>query len=132
MECGRKTGIDAQRIIMTLLQFAMILICVVVLSIGQLLFKYSARTLPDTDSAAVLLTLASNPWFLLALLLYGGATLLWVWILREVPLTLAYPFIALSFVIVPLVSGTILGEQVDIAYWIGICLIVAGISVTAF
>ena len=115
---------------MTFPQIVLILICVMALAIGQLLFKISARNLGSDDRATALLSLPGDPWFVLSLFLYVFATLLWVWLLRKVPLVAAYPFIALSFVLVPLLSGVFLGEQVNLTYWIGICLIVSGIVVT--
>jgi len=112
-------------------QLALLLVCVACLAAGQLLFKLSARTLQAATGPADLLRLLTEPAFLLALVVYGGTTLLWVWILRKVPLTVAYPFVALSFVLVPLAGWALLGERVAWNYWAGIALIVAGIWVTS-
>ena len=115
---------------MTFLQISLVLVCVLSLGIGQLLFKLAAQDLTSSGAAFSLLSLATNTWLLISLLVYGSATILWVWILRSVPLTVAYPFFALSFVIVPLLSSVFLGEHVDLNYWIGIGLIIFGIIVT--
>ncbi len=115
---------------MTALQTALVFTCVLALAAGQLLFKLSARTLAGTDGASGLLRLAYEPYFLLSLAVYGSATVLWVWLLKELPLTVAYPFFALSFVFVPLISLFFLGEQVSLRYWAGIAMIMAGIYVT--
>lgn len=115
---------------MTISQIALILICVLALAVGQLLFKLSARNLAPGEQALALLGLSREPWFLLSLVLYALATLLWVWLLRKVPLVAGYPFFALSFVVVPLLSSVFLGEQVNLAYWIGVLFIVAGIVIT--
>jgi drug/metabolite transporter (DMT)-like permease len=108
----------------------MIMVCVTAIAAGQLLFKLSARKVADTEPVSVFIDLACDPWFILAIILYAGATLLWVWILRQVPLTVAYPFFALTFVFVPLLSGIFLGEKVDLTYYAGVGLIIAGITVT--
>jgi drug/metabolite transporter (DMT)-like permease len=115
---------------MSFIHVSLILVCVLALAIGQLLFKYTAQTLPNSETAFSLLSLSTNIWFLLSLLIYGSATVLWVYILRHVSLTVAYPFFALSFVIVPLLSAVFLGEQVDMGYWIGIGFIIIGITIT--
>jgi len=47
------------------------------------------------------------------------------------PLNRAYPFFALSFLFVPLLSGFLLGEPTNARYWVGIGLIVAGIWIAA-
>lgn len=116
---------------MTALQTVLVLVCVLALAVGQLLFKLSSRALAGTDGLSGLARLAYEPYFLLSLTVYGGATVLWVWLLKELPLTVAYPFFALSFVFVPLISLLFLGEQVSLRYWAGIAMIMAGIYVTA-
>lgn len=109
----------------------LVLICVILLAIGQLLFKFTAQSLDGAGfTRDALIHMISNVWFLSALFIYGGATILWVLILRQVPLTVAYPFFALSFILVPFLSGIFLGEQINLSYWIGVCLIVSGITVT--
>ena len=109
----------------------LLLSCVLGISAGQLMFKLSARGIADVSGAPVLWRLAANPWFLMSLATYGGATVLWVWLLRELPLNRAYPFFALSFLFVPLLSGFLLGEPTNARYWVGIGLIVAGIWIAA-
>jgi drug/metabolite transporter (DMT)-like permease len=115
---------------MTISQIVLILFCVLALAVGQLLFKMSARNLVMGDHALDLLGLARDPWFLFALSLYALATLLWIWLLRKVPLVVAYPFFALSFVVVPFLSRAFLGEQVGLTYWAGVFLIMSGIVIT--
>jgi drug/metabolite transporter (DMT)-like permease len=111
-------------------QLAGIALCVFALAVGQILFKLSARAVAGAQGVADLLRLLQHPWFILALAVYGAATLLWVWLLREIPLTVAYPFFALSFVLVPLLGWLLLGEVVGWTYWLGIALIMAGIYTT--
>lgn len=108
----------------------LVLLCVVGISAGQLMFKLAARSLVGTAGPGDLWRLGLNPWFLGALATYGGATVLWVWLLREVPLNRAYPLFALSFLFVPLLGGAVVGEHADARYWIGVGVIVLGIWIT--
>jgi drug/metabolite transporter (DMT)-like permease len=101
------------------------LVCVAVISTGQLLFKVASATLDfrrPFDAPKGLAVLA------LALALYAGATLLWVAALKHAPLGRIYPLMALSFVLVPLGSIVLLRETVTPAYWGGVALIVAGLA----
>ena len=68
------------------------LLCVLGISLGQMLFKRAALSITN---AAHWQDWMLNGWLMLALLLYGITTLTWVWVLREVPLRLAYPFMGL-------------------------------------
>jgi drug/metabolite transporter (DMT)-like permease len=102
------------------------LACVCVISTGQLLFKLASghldfrRPLADPQGLAILAV---------ALALYGGATLVWVAVLRHAPLSRIYPIMALSFVLTPLGGMVILKEPISASYWAGVGLILLGLVV---
>jgi len=100
----------------------------VLISVGQVLFKIASRGVGEADAAG-LLRLAANPYLLAALALYGAGTVLWLFVLKKVPLNAAYPFMALSFCLVPLMGYLVLGEALSWRYGAGIGLIVAGMLV---
>jgi drug/metabolite transporter (DMT)-like permease len=101
------------------------------LAAGQLLFKRTATRLVGLPMPEQLLALLVQPSFYAACLLYAAATVLWVWLLTYISLSAAYPFVALSFVVVPVASWWFLGEPLGLRYWTGIGLIVAGVGVIA-
>lgn len=104
-----------------LLCFALLLVA------GQILFKYAAlRASPDALPWSLI-----NIWLILALGLYGIATMLWVWLMTFVPLAYAYPFAALGFVIVPLAGVYLFDEPLSWRYVVGAALIVTGIVTIA-
>lgn len=104
------------------------LLCVLGISIGQLLFKKAAVALPATVS---LMGILQNGWLMAALVLYGVTTLGWVWVLRHAPLHLAYPFMGLAFLIVPTLAWIWLGEPLQWRTLAGGALILAGIALAA-
>lgn len=103
-------------------------LCVVGISLGQLLFKKAAMALPVN---AHWVDWIFNGWLVVALGLYGVTTVLWVWILRSAPLHLAYPFMGLAFVLVPAIGWYALGEPLRWQTLIGGCLILAGVTLAA-
>jgi drug/metabolite transporter (DMT)-like permease len=111
----------------TALTFATLL-CVLGISIGQLLFKKAAAALPAVVSLPALL---QNGWLIAALALYGITTLGWVWILRHAPLHMAYPFMGLAFLIVPTLAWTFLGEPLHWRTLAGGALIMAGVALAS-
>jgi len=112
---------------MSLPTFVMVLVSVAMICCGQLLFKEVGNRL----AVGMEPTQLQVVWVAaVAIGIYGLATLLWIHILRSVPLTRAYPFMALSFVIVPLGSILFFAEHVRPQYFIGTALIVAGVVVT--
>jgi undecaprenyl phosphate-alpha-L-ara4N flippase subunit ArnE len=50
-------------------------------------------------------------------------------VLKSVPLTVAYPFMALTFCVVPLLAWLLLGETLSLRYGVGTGLIVIGLLV---
>lgn len=101
-------------------------LCVVMIAAGQLLFKLSTNAMKAPGLAGLLNPRALVLLFV-ALAVYGAATLAWIWILRQAPLSRIYPFMALAFVLVPLGSRVFLGEPLAPQYWAGVGLLVAGL-----
>jgi multidrug transporter EmrE-like cation transporter len=116
----------------TLLIFAVLALTVY----GQLIIK--ARALTHAAETAVL---PSKLHYLLAMLtdysvLSGFAAaflagICWMLAIERLDLVFAYPFMALSFVLVPLGSTIFFGEMVPPIQWLGLGLIVAGVTVSA-
>lgn len=104
----------------------------VLLAIGQILFKQAGLSMRSQPLLEGFLHVARQPWLYAALVLYGFATILWVWILSRVPLTQAYPWVAAGVVIVPLLAIQIFDEKVSPIFWVGAALIAAGIIITQY
>ena len=76
-------------------------------------------------------TIFTQPLVLADVFFYGLGALAWISVLRRMDLSLAYPFLALNFVLIALVSRFFLGEEVPLLRWAGILIIVGGILVVA-
>lgn len=98
------------------------------ISAGQILFKLASGRAGSFDAAGVA-GILMDPYLLVALAVYGLGTIAWIYVLKSVPLTVAYPFMALTFCAVPLLAWTLLGEAIGLRYLIGTGLIVSGLLV---
>jgi drug/metabolite transporter (DMT)-like permease len=117
---------------LALSQIALLLAYAAGMAGGQLLFKSAAlRYIPDGPPGERLLSVIANGYFLGAVVLYGGLTLLWVWVLTFTPLSRAYPFVALAFALTPLLGGLIFGEPLALRLMLGIALILGGLLLVA-
>jgi undecaprenyl phosphate-alpha-L-ara4N flippase subunit ArnE len=105
------------------------LLCVALLTVGQMLFKVAAMQWRIDGWSWVTLRTFLSPSLLLALIVYALATVLWVFILRSVPLTAAFPLYALVFIVVPLAAHFSLGEAVSWNTFIGGAIIVLGVAI---
>jgi drug/metabolite transporter (DMT)-like permease len=95
---------------------------------GQVLFKVAAlRFAGSAPLGDRVLGLLQNWVFLLALALYLGLAVLWVWILSFTPLSRAYPFVALAFAITPVLASVLFTEPMTIRLAIGIAVILCGL-----
>ena len=102
----------------------------IMLATGQMLFKSAGLLMRDRPFQEGVLAVATAPTFYLALVLYGAATALWIWILSRVQLSVAYPWVGAGVLIVPCLSYFIYGDRVNGYYWLGAVFIVIGIVLT--
>jgi undecaprenyl phosphate-alpha-L-ara4N flippase subunit ArnE len=105
-----------------------LLLTPLLISAGQVLFKLtSARA--GVANLSGLLAIIRDPYLIAALIIYGFGTIIWVYVLKTVPLTVAYPFMALTFCAVPVLAWLFLGEALTARYALGCALIIAGLFV---
>lgn len=103
----------------------------IALGAGQLLFKLAADR-AQLSGSGFLMGLALEPRFAGAVVLYAALTVLWTWVLSQVQLSFAYPFVALSFVTTPVLAHFFLGERLSVGLFTGAALIVAGLGVIIY
>lgn len=108
-------------------KYVVVIMIVFFIAFGQLLFKQSAMGL---KAEGVFSGLLFNPVFILSLAIYGLATFAWIWVLQSFPLPRIYPFFALSFVFVPILSFLWFKDSLSLQYMLGVALICLGIVVT--
>jgi len=91
---------------------------------GQLLFKIGARGRENFFEFI-------NITILVGILIYGIATIIWIYVLSYEKLVNVYAFTALTFVLVYLCGIFILNEKVSIAGIVGIFLVIGGLYLIA-
>ena len=101
--------------------------CVIAIAAGQVLFKLGALASNAAGDGAGLIERYANPYLAAAIVVYAGATVLWVALLKSVPLNVAYPFIALAFVLVPVLGALFVGEALAWRHLVGGAVIALGI-----
>jgi drug/metabolite transporter (DMT)-like permease len=76
-----------------------------------------------------LLSVLFSPLILLGILIYGIATLLWLYVLSRLPISLAYPLQSIAYVLALLIAFLFFKEIVPPNRWIGAGIILVGITV---
>lgn len=120
--------------IATVVGYANIAATVILTVYGQLVFKWRvdlAGSLPGDGARRVeyLARLLLDPWVISVFVAAFGASLTWAVALTRFELSFAYPFMALSFVLVLLFGAAFLSESMTAAKLIGVLLIVLGLIV---
>ena len=113
---------------MTLPQLLFILFTVMLLAAGQILFKLASNDIVLNPSE-LLSSLVSIKLFF-ALVIYAIATLCWLITLKGLPLRVAYPFVAMTFFIVPTLAHFLLGETLHWNTYLGAAIIAVGVVVS--
>jgi len=117
---------------LTITSIALLLFAVLLAACGQLLLKHgmqvaTARAHASGGSLAV--TAASSPMVLGGLAVFAISAVAWLAVLARVPLSVAYPFNALSYLIILAASALLLHERATALTWAGSLLVVSGLIV---
>ena len=118
----------------TLRLFLLILVSVGLSALAQLALKLGAGSAAPSRAQGIgeeLSGLVQSPWVLVGLGLYGLGALLWLFVLGRAPLSLAYPFVGMGFILTMLAGAWYLGEHISAARAAGTLLIAAGCVLVA-
>lgn len=106
-----------------------ILIGLIFASVGQIVLKMGMNSMgPITNYApSTIITIFLNPYILSGLAMYGLSAIFWLIALSTEDLSFVYPFIALTFIIVLILSNVILKENIGMYRIIGTLIIILGL-----
>lgn len=97
------------------------------LSGGQVLMKYGLTKAGDfTWSAAYFARLLVNWQFICCGICYGVGSVLWMYIIKNFPFSMAYPMVSISYVMGMVAAIVFFHEQVPPVRWLGVLLILTG------
>lgn len=96
---------------------------------GQVLMKKGAAAVGP--SAGVLSAMGFTPlasgWTWLGIAAYLISLTSWLYVLRTIPLSVAFPLISVIFLLVPLSAELFLHERITAHRWVGIGLVLLGV-----
>ncbi len=101
-----------------------VVLTVALVCAGQLMFKHISIII---NAGAHILSVPVLGYAILAFAVSGSGSLVWIYLLRSVELNRVYPYMAMSFVILPILSAFFFGEKLSLHYFVGIAFIALGI-----
>jgi undecaprenyl phosphate-alpha-L-ara4N flippase subunit ArnE len=111
---------------------ALLLFAVGAAACGQLLLKHGMAAAADRSGnggPSLPVAAATSPFVWFGLTVFGISALAWMTTLSRVPLSIAYPFNALGFLVVLTASAVLLHERTSVWTWVGTAMVVTGIVV---
>jgi len=112
------------------LQLALSVLCVLA---SELLLKRGATEVADPNSALSWTGIngltSSLVWWAILLVIVSFAS--WLYVLKYIPLTVAFPLSRVVDVLVPISCWILLGEIISVRRWCGIALVIAGLALVA-
>ena len=98
---------------------------------GELLLRKGSLAAPKLGGAAGVFGVTSlvSWWTWAGIVSYCLSLVSWLYVLRSVPLSIAFPLINVVHALVPLGAWLLLGEHVSARRWLGISLIMLGVLV---
>lgn len=108
------------------LDILLIILATLLGGIGQLFFKYASTSITGSKLITILQQIVFNRNTVIGVILYGLATILYIYALKHEELSTLAPLIALSYLWATLLGIIILGEQATLTKLLGLLLIVVG------
>jgi multidrug transporter EmrE-like cation transporter len=111
---------------------ALILLSVALAAVAQLTLKYgmnqvAARSGESGSAASTLLGAARQPAVWGGLAIFGISSVFWMLVLSRTSLSFAYPFAALTYVLILVFDWAVLKEPIVVLRWGGVAMIIAGL-----
>jgi drug/metabolite transporter (DMT)-like permease len=116
-------GIDVSNYLMACLSIGLTAVAQILLKLG-VVAAASASTAPLPTR---LFRMIMTPQVLAGLTVYALSTVCWLFALSKLKLSVAYPMVSLSYVLVTIGAAVMLGEVISRNQIIGLSLIIAGV-----
>ncbi|AGB72838.1 MULTISPECIES: EamA family transporter [Rhizobium] len=106
---------------LTLPMLGLILFCILAETAREVCFK-------QTAGEGALLSALAKPITWLGILFWAVELFAWTAVLERVPLTIAFPLMALSYVVIVLAGAVIFKENINLRHATGVFLVTAGVA----
>jgi multidrug transporter EmrE-like cation transporter len=108
---------------------ATILATVSLSAFAQMALKVGTSSLQSNAGnglPAAIRSVASSPFIWLGLAIYAASVLAWLWVLSKTDVSVAYPFVGISFVLTAVMGAMFLHENVSPLRMAGTFLVICG------
>jgi drug/metabolite transporter (DMT)-like permease len=117
------------------ISIALLVVSVVLAIAGQLVLKTAMSQIGRIGSAEVWAPKQTigkairEPRLWIGLFLFAVSALFWIVVLSRIPLSVAYPFVGVSYILIVAFSRLLLHEHVPGLRWLGVVVVAIGIAI---
>jgi drug/metabolite transporter (DMT)-like permease len=111
----------------SMIKYALLLLSMTLAITGQFFFKSGLSESSLTPQFQSIVRTVFTPKVFMGFALYGISSIVWLFVLQKLPLSVAYPALALTYVIVVFASVLILHEPLTVNKVVGSFIIVMGV-----
>ncbi|MEH2307982.1 EamA family transporter [Nostoc sp.] len=113
---------------MNIITWLLLIVVVLFGTTANVSLKYGLHISSSTKgSSTSILNLLLSRYFWIWFICYTFMTVLWLYVLRTIPLSQAFPVLGLMYALIPIASHYLLKERVAFSQWLGISIIIAGV-----
>jgi multidrug transporter EmrE-like cation transporter len=109
------------------MKYVYLLSSIVISVIGQLFLKKGVSSSNLSFNLPSIIKTFFTPEVFFGFVLYGLSAILWLFVLQKFPLTVAYPFLSLTYVIILIAGVFWLQEPLSFIKVVGVILILLGV-----
>lgn len=102
------------------------LLNIILLVSGQTLWKIGSEKLQMNGWSTIINAMVS-PWIMGGAVLYALATVIWIYLLAKLPLSLIYPLQSMAYIFALIIAMVIFKEVIPLTRWIGVIVILFGV-----
>lgn len=122
---------------MNVLSFVLVAVSILLTSGAQILLKAGTnalKALPAADGPLTfVLRVATQPFMIGGLVCYALSFGVWILVLSRLPVSVAYPMLALGYIVTAILGFALFGEQLGWVKITGVLIIILGVTIlTAF
>ncbi|MBU0618617.1 hypothetical protein KKD62_00100 [Patescibacteria group bacterium] len=109
------------------MKYLLLFSAIALLSLGQILLKKGVSVSPPEPQLVSLLKTLLNPYVFSGYVFYALSSILALFVLKKFPLSIAFPSMSITYIIILIVSAVFFQEKITLFKLIGITLIMSGV-----
>jgi multidrug transporter EmrE-like cation transporter len=113
-----------------MVNYLILAISILLAVVGQLLMKKGMMifgTFPVNQLLYKIIPMFLNPYVFLGFASFGLSSIFWLVVLSRLELSLVYPMVSVAYILVTIASWLFFKENVTLARWLGILVIIMGV-----